>query len=404
MELIHHHDTLEAAPVFGRRKVAPRACVADSKQHIRDFLREALEDLDFICCECEAATSIAALLTENRPDLFIIGVSGGGLAAHAMLETLQQLRYNGSVLIFGAESSPMTTALLRVGEELGLGMLPLLSTPFNDHELRLRTSSLRKFDLPPNPPVDVAEALHAGWLDLWYQPKIDLRSLSLCGAEALVRLRHPTWGIVPPAYFLPDPADPSFRKLSEFVITRAVNDWRYFLDAYGNVELAINLPISFLQAPGAIEDLASHMPKHPAFQGLIVEINASEIVRDLHEAKAIARRLQLLNIAVSVDDIGEEWPSLMDIEHFPFAEIKVDRQFVSGCGNDRLKQWNCRRILELADGFGVRTVAEGVETRADFIMARELGFDLIQGFFFAKPMEARKFARRILGRHLEVPK
>ena len=81
-----------------------------------------------------------------------------------------------------------------------------------------------------------------------------------------------------------------------------------------------------------------------------------------------------------------------------------DATAVRGFGDDRLKQWNCRRILELADGFGVRTVAKGVETRADFVMARELGFDLIQGFFFAKPMEARKFSRKILGRHLEMPK
>lgn len=403
MELPNQHEVSDAVTTFGRRRVAARACVADGKPHIRDFLREALEEMDFICSECDAATSIAALLTDNPPDLFIIGLSGGGLAANAMLETLHRLRYAGNVLIFGAEGSPMTLALLRVGEELGLDMLPLLSTPFNDRELRLRTATIRQTDLPPNPPVDVAEALHAGWLDLWYQPKIDLRSLSLCGAEALVRLRHPTWGIVPPACFLPDPADPSFGKLSEFVITRAANDWRYFRDAYGHVELAINLPTVFLQDPAAIDTLMKNIPRHPAFEGLIVEIKAAEIVRDVKAAKAVARRLQLLNIAVSVDDVGEEWPLLMNMEEFPFAEIKVDRQFVSGCADDRLKQWNCRRIIELADGFGVRTIAEGVETRADFVMARELGFDLIQGFFFAKPMEARKFARRILGRHIEMP-
>ncbi len=404
MEQTGHHESSDAAATFGRRKVASRACVADGKPHIRDFLLEALEDLDFICSECEHAGSIAGLLADNPPDLFIIGLSGGGIAANAMLETLHRLRYTGNVLIFGADGSPMTLALLRVGEELGLGMLPLLSTPFNDRELRLRTAAIRQNDLPPNPPVDVAEALHAGWLDLWYQPKIDLRSLSLCGAEALVRLRHPTWGIVPPACFLPDPNDPSFGKLSEFVIARAANDWRYFRDAYGPVELAINLPVAFLRDPASLDTLMKNIPRHPAFEGLIVEINATEMVRDVQAAKAIARRLQLLNIAVSLDDVGEEWPLLMNMAEFPFAEIKIDRQFVNGCADDRLKQWNCRRILELADGFGVRTIAEGVETRADFVMTRELGFEQIQGFFFAKPMEARKFARRILGRHIELPK
>jgi EAL domain-containing protein len=94
---------------------------------------------------------------------------------------------------------------------------------------------------------------------------------------------------------------------------------------------------------------------------------------------------------------------LLEIGDFPFAEIKVDRQFVAGCADDRLKQSVCRRILELADSLGARTVAEGVETRADFVAARELGFDLIQGFFFAKPMEPQKFARRVLGKPITVP-
>jgi EAL domain-containing protein (putative c-di-GMP-specific phosphodiesterase class I) len=93
----------------------------------------------------------------------------------------------------------------------------------------------------------------------------------------------------------------------------------------------------------------------------------------------------------------------LELDEFPFVEIKVDRTFVTGCSNDRLKQSTCRRILELADGFGARTVAEGIETRADFLMARELGFDLIQGFFFAKPMEPDKFAQRILNRPVTIP-
>ncbi len=403
MELLRPHETVDAT-TFGRRKVAPRACVADHKRHIREFLREALEDIDFITCECESAESVVAVLADHQPDLFLLGLSGGGIDANAMLEVLHRMNFKGSVLVFGAEAAPMTSALVRVGERLELDMLPLLPTPFNDDELRLRTASLRQVELPPNPPVDVGEALHANWLDLWYQPKIQLPSMSLCGAEALIRLRHPTWGVVPPAHFIPDASDPHFCRLSEFVITRAMQDWHFFFGVYGPLELSINLPLVFLQAPEAIENLARQMPQHPAFEGLIVEFKAADIVRDFPAAVHVARQLQLLNIAISIDDVGEEWPLFMDADDFPFAEIKVDRQFIQGCADDRLKQWNCRRILELADRLGARTVAEGVETRAEFVMARELGFDLIQGFFFGKPMETRRFSRRILGRPIELPK
>jgi EAL domain-containing protein (putative c-di-GMP-specific phosphodiesterase class I)/CheY-like chemotaxis protein len=391
------------AATFGRRKVTPRACVADGKPHIRNFLREALEELGFITSECEQADSVGAVLLDQQPDLFVLGLSAGGIAANGMLEALELMKFEGKVLLFGPRASPMVTAILAIGEELGLAMLPLLPTPFSDNDLRDRVAALPAIEAPPNPPVDVTEALHANWLELWYQPKIELRSLTLSGAEALVRMRHPTWGTVPPAYFIPDDGDPHFGALSAFMISRAIKDWRYFVTEYGHVELAINLPVAFFQDPMAIENLACQMPDHPAFGGLIVEINSGELIRNLPLAKKAARQLQIHNIGISIDDLGADWPLLMEINDFPFVEIKVDQRFVAGCADDRLKQSVCRRILELADGFGARTVAEGVETRADFLTARELGFDLIQGFFFAKPMEPQKFARRILGRPVTVP-
>ena len=92
-------------------------------------------------------------------------------------------------------------------------------------------------------------------------------------------------------------------------------------------------------------------------------------------------------------DLGAEWLSLTGLCHFPFVELKVDRKFVTGCAKDRLKQSICRRILDLAGSYGARTVAEGVETWADFLAVREMGFDLAQGFLFAKPMSAQKFVQ-----------
>lgn len=388
---------------FGRRKVAPRVCIADSKPHIRNFLRDALEELGFIVSDCDPTGDVPAVVFEKQPDLFVVGLSAGGIAASRMLETLAGLNFDGRILLFGPPASPMVSAIDGLGGELGLSMLPLLPTPFSDHDLRDRVAALMPIEAPPNPPVDVSEALRANWLELWYQPKIEARSLTMSGAEALVRMRHPTWGTVPPAYFIPDETDPHFGALSDFVMTQAISDWRYFVDAYGPIELSVNLPVGFFRDPGAIDTVIRRMPDHPAFEGLIVEFNGDDLVRDLPLAKKTARQLQLHNISVSIDDLGAEWPSLMELNDFPFVEIKVDRHFVAGCADNRLKQSTCRRILELADGFGARTVAEGVETRADFLMARELGFDLIQGFFFAKPMEPNKFVRRVLGRPVAVP-
>jgi EAL domain-containing protein (putative c-di-GMP-specific phosphodiesterase class I) len=101
----------------------------------------------------------------------------------------------------------------------------------------------------------------------------------------------------------------------------------------------------------------------------------------------------LHNIAIVVDNVGADWPPLMGLRNFPFVELKVDHQFVTGSADDRLKQAVCRQIVELAQDHGARAVAQGVETRADFLAAHSLGFDLMQGYLFSKPMGVKKFAR-----------
>jgi EAL domain-containing protein (putative c-di-GMP-specific phosphodiesterase class I) len=164
----------------------------------------------------------------------------------------------------------------------------------------------------------------------------------------------------------------------------------------------VNLPVSFFKHASAIDILLGYMPKHPAFEGAVIEMDMTDIGGSMALAHATAGRLRFHNIAVSIDDLGADWPTLLQFDDFPFAEIKVDRSVVSGCADDRLKQVICRSILEFADSVGARTVAEGVENRADFVTVRELGFDMVQGFFLAKPMEARKFARRVLRQPLRI--
>jgi EAL domain-containing protein (putative c-di-GMP-specific phosphodiesterase class I) len=281
-------------------------------------------------------------------------------------------------------------------------MLPVLATPFDSVGLCNSVTGLLPTEAPPRPVIDAAEALSQGWLELWYQPKYDTRTFEMTGAEALIRLRHPTWGVVPPASFLPDKRDPYLGVLSEFVIGQAIEDWRNFVPQHGHIEIAINLPVAFFHSTQAIASLCRQLPDHPAFQGLIVEIDAADVVNNLDLIKAVARRLRFHNVAISIDDLGSQWPSLVGLHDFPFAEIKVDRPFVAGCADDRLKQTVCRQILDVADGFGARTVAEGVENRADFFTVRELGFDLAQGFLFTKPMTAQKFALTAR-RHPMVP-
>jgi EAL domain-containing protein (putative c-di-GMP-specific phosphodiesterase class I) len=239
--------------------------------------------------------------------------------------------------------------------------------------------------------------LEANWLELWYQPKIDSQTLCLNGAEALLRMRHPHLGIVLPASFIPEDGDPRFQALSQFVIDQAIADWHGLLAEQRRVDISINLPMSFLRDPACLDYLYRRLPGHAAFDGIIVEVNGTEVTRSLPLAADLAKQMRFRKVAISIDDLGTEWPDLAGLEEFSFVEIKVDRAFVGGCARDRSKRNVCRQIVDLANHYGARTVAEGVETRDDFIAARDLGFDLIQWFLFAEPMDLRQFWRAMLG-------
>jgi EAL domain-containing protein (putative c-di-GMP-specific phosphodiesterase class I)/CheY-like chemotaxis protein len=393
------NDLIEGKPaIFGRRKVTPRACVADGKRHLRAFLSEVLEDLGFVTSECGRSDELRGILATELPDLILLGIGGDGIEPGRFLETLVREEFRGKVLSVGARESIVMKAVQQVGEEYGLAMLPPLTTPFAAETLRGRIAMLLPEEPAPSPAVHVAEALHAGWLELWYQPKIDARTLQRCGAEALVRMRHPTWGVVPPAYFIPEADDPYFRELSEFVIDRALGDWHYLVERQSAVDLSINLPASYLRQPQAVRELCRRMPAHPAFGGLTIEIESSEAIEGLGLLTEVAQEARFHNIGLSIDNVGANWPALMELDKFPFVELKADRQFVTGCGNDRLKRTVCRDIVELAKGYGVRSIAEGVEGRADLVSATELGFDLVQGYLFGKPMPLKKFERNSLTR------
>src|ERR1700730_1060525 len=395
-------DNQTGYAAFGRRKVVPHACVVDSKKHLRAFLSEIIEDLGLVATECANGDELKTTFENQLPDIIVLGVSADGIEAGNVLQLLVRRKFSGKVLTIGTRESILVKALQQVGEEHRLAMLPPLTTPFSAETLRQRISMLLPREPAASPAVRVSEALHAGWLELWYQGKIDARTLARCGAEASVRMRHPNWGVVTPAYFIQEDEDPDSLLLSDFVIDRAIEDWRYLVGSQNTTDISITLPVSFVKNRRAVRNFCQRMPSHPAFGGLLIEIDSAEVIQNMDILIDVAKEIRLKNIAISIDNLGMDWPALMGLENFPFAELKVDRQFVTGCANDRLKCTVCRRIIELAREYGARVVAEGVETRADFVAASEMGFDRLQGYLFGKPVALKKFVRASLSKSILV--
>jgi hypothetical protein len=228
---------------------------------------ETLEDLGCVARECVDAAELNAELDSRLPHLVVIGSAAGGIEACEMMELLAAKGFDGKVLVLGPRVSPMVAAIRELGAKLGLAMLPLLPTPFSQVDLRNCIAAvLVPDDLRPTQSVSAAEASLVNSLELWYQPKIDTDTLALSGAEALMPTRHPTLGVVPPGCVMPA-GDSPVGEMSEFVIDRAINDWRYFSSRHGHIEIAINLPLAFFRDPELIEHLWRRIPDHQLSRG-----------------------------------------------------------------------------------------------------------------------------------------
>jgi len=382
---------------FGRRRAPPRVCVIDHKPHVRSFLAGMLEELGFVACECGAA-DLKKVMNEFVPDLVVLGPFNGKYEVGLLLESLRYIGFSGRVMLFGGRNSLALFEAQEIAERAGFAVLPLLGTPFRDETLKENVGCFLPITASPDIPVDAEEALSKDWLELWYQPKINPRSLTTEAAEAIVRVRHPNWGLMSPSYYVPGAADPYFRRLSQFVITRAMADATSLAVANRPIDISVNLPVPALDDLEFVDQVLRTIPEHGGKRNFQIEVHCADIVEDLPHMQQIAAQLAFRNIGLCIDSIGSEGAALGGWRDLPVTEMKVASKYVRGCGDDRIKQAVCAEIIATARKSGARSVAEGVDTHADYLAARALGFDLLQGVLFAKPMLLAKFERSILGR------
>jgi EAL domain-containing protein (putative c-di-GMP-specific phosphodiesterase class I) len=241
------------------------------------------------------------------------------------------------------------------------------------------------------PRISVAEALRNNWFEIWYQPKIDLKRKCLAGAEALARIRHPQLGVLLPGNFLPDVDESSIAELAQHALLATLFDWTVFEEAGFNLHLAINVPVSVLFKLPIPRLVAEYRPKSARWPGLILEVTEDQIVRDIALANEIATQLRVSGITIAIDDFGAGYSSFSSLRDLPFAELKIDHSFVTGCSTDAANAAICQTAIDLAHRFGSAAVAEGVESTADLQALMVMGCDFGQGALIAPPMPKERF-------------
>jgi len=253
--------------------------------------------------------------------------------------------------------------------------------------------------------ADLRKGLERDELEVHYQPFYSLHEHRIVGAEALVRWRHPTSGLILPTRFISMAEETGLiLPLGRYVMEQVCRQMRSIHD-----RLDVDIPISVNLSPRQFQEseLLSHVAEALNDAGLrsemlMFEITETMVMEDLAGAREIMKKLNRLGVRLAIDDFGTGHSSLAYLRQFPVHEVKVDRSFVQGVADSPVDSAIVRAVIDLANAIGITAIAEGVETTDQVTELMGIGCRVGQGFYFSEPLCAAEFDE-LLGYHFGKP-
>lgn len=238
------------------------------------------------------------------------------------------------------------------------------------------------------------QALEMDELLLQYQPKLDLLTGVMTGAEALVRWQRPGVGMVPPDRFIPI-AERSglIIPIGEWVLRKVCRQIRHWLDSgYNPVSIAVNVSARQFRAPGLHRFIVDTLQEFAIPPQLIsLEITETALMENADEVCDTLREIKALGVGIALDDFGTGFSNMAHLSRFSLDVLKIDTSFVDSIDLDDHARNLVDSVINLAHNLDLRTVAEGVETKAQLDYLRKYGCDEIQGYYYSRPLDVEVF-------------
>ncbi|WP_193742844.1 putative bifunctional diguanylate cyclase/phosphodiesterase [Sphingobium bisphenolivorans] len=241
---------------------------------------------------------------------------------------------------------------------------------------------------------DLREAVRKNEFALWFQPFVNAATGRICGAEGLLRWRHPVRGLVPPASFIPVMESAGLaEEIGLWTLNAGCREAGQWERSEGRgLRIAINLSAHQLERKDLDQLVERTLRRHDLAASLL-ELELTETVASVDSASArtLFDRLRAMGVAISIDDFGAGYSSLSYLKELRFDKIKIDREFVSHVDTQPDSQAICQSIIALGRGLGISVLAEGVERQEEYAWLRRHGCCLFQGYYFSRPLEAADF-------------
>lgn len=235
---------------------------------------------------------------------------------------------------------------------------------------------------------------------LQYQPKVNLRTGKVEGAEALIRWDHPKKGLIPPVEFIGMVEDLGLIvPLGHWVLrTACVQNATWRAAGLKSVRIAVNVSARQFAESGFVESVATILSESGlSSDGLEIELTETVMMTDAEQMKGVLNGLRRLGITLALDDFGTGYSSLSYLKNFPVDVLKIDRSFINGLDTDDDDRLLVTAIIGIAHNLKMNVVAEGVETLEQLTYLRSQFCDEIQGFYFSQPLAAEGFAEMLIG-------
>jgi EAL domain-containing protein (putative c-di-GMP-specific phosphodiesterase class I)/FixJ family two-component response regulator len=354
--------------------------VIDDEKEVGRFICDVTEGM---ALSCVATTDQATFFEQLTPSttLILLDLVMPDTDGVEILRKLANQHCKVGIVLMSGIGRRVIESAEKFATSLGLNIVGSLHKPFRIGDLEevvnRQIATLVHPAARPKPQLilsddELIEAIEQNHFVVHYQPQIEIATSKLVGVEALVRLLHPTRGLIFPDLF----------------IDRSLEELHHAVAADGTLPtLSINISVHSLYDVSFTDKFVAHLVKHnfPP-QGIVLEITESGLIREMPSALDVLTRLRMKQVRLSIDDFGTGYAMMQQLRLVPATEIKIDRSFVLNMHRNNSDRVMVQKTIEIGHELGMRVIAEGVETLEQLEFLRSAGCDIAQGYYFSRPI------------------
>ncbi|NNF77805.1 MAG: EAL domain-containing response regulator [Rhizobiales bacterium] len=384
-------------------KVGTNILVVDDDPIVRGILESYFtyeHNADVVVTENGLRALTVLIESPKKFELILCDLNMPEMDGVQFLRHINELGYDGQLAVISGEDTSVLNVTRDIASFYSFDLIGILTKPLDTQKLaQLAAAALPSAPRPKYAeqfqptPQSLQDAIGQHQIVPFYQPKIDIHTGKVTGAEALARWIDPELGIIQPAQFI-DAAQATgqMRALSGSLLKQAINSCAQWHASGLPLKVAINLTPDIFEWLEFPDELAARVDATGLDRSAVtLEITESSFLKQNTTVLEVLARLRIQGFDLAIDDFGTGFSNIEQLRKFPFSQLKIDQSFVRNAAKDRFARASVEASVHLGRELNMRIVAEGVEDQDDWDFVAQCGVDEVQGFYVAKPMPEEEF-------------